>query len=96
MCVVDQEIHAFLNEHAEPSKFYFFGDDGNKPFSIRARDAYGAKLMTIQGSSVPKFLALVKKMNESETYRRYDILIGFLEAMKLERWPNAVLAFYGH
>lgn len=76
-------------EADKTDKHYFYCCDGNKDIK---QDAYGKR---------PRFrplddvLKAVTKDNKGNPYRRYDVLIATLKAVK-GKFENPIVAFYGY
>ena len=86
----DSALYALNTKENNTKKFYFYGEDGNNPI---VEDRYGDK---IRFASVDDTLEAAIKDNKVDKYRRFDILIACLKAVKNSKFGEPLVAFYGY
>lgn len=86
----DTELFKLNQNSNRVSGLYFYMDDGNTKCE---RDSYGEK---IRFAPLEEVLRAVEKDNRFEKYRRFDILIACLKAVKKGKFRDPMVAFYGY
>jgi len=90
LCKIGTSATWSLINNSPDTDCFIYGSDGNTKILT---DCYGDNLKEIE---FPAMIKALKKDMLTNEYRRFPILLGFLESFKKSQWQNLKILHYGH